>query len=79
MLAPPLPQLVINQSDSQPVLVLSNLVQGTYKYTLAVVNKQKVTASDNVTIQVLPNPLDDYLIQVHLEGDISSFSLTKQV
>ena len=61
------------------MLMLSDLVEGTYKYTLTIVNTQHVSASDGVTIQVFPDPLDDYLIQVHLEGEISAFSVTKQV
>ena len=72
-------QVVVNGSDSKPVLVLSGLVSGTYNFTLKVTNKYGKTASDTVTLTVLPNPHDPYLVQVQIEGNISNFTRTEKV
>jgi hypothetical protein len=72
-------QLVMNGSDRQAVLVLSDLVEGTYNYTLTVTSSNGMVASSDVTINVLPNPVQDHLLQVHIEGGASSFTLAEQV
>ncbi len=72
-------QVVVNGSDSKPVLVLSGLVSGTYNFTLKVTNKYEKSASDTVTLTVLPNPHDPYLLQVQIEGNISNFTQTEKV
>ena len=72
-------QLVVGGSNQKSKLVLSDLVQGTYNFTLTVTNNQNMAASDTATITVLPNPLDIYSLQVHLEGDATTFSVTQQV
>lgn len=69
----------MNASAHQAVLILSGLVEGTYNYTLTISSNQGVVASDAVSINVLPNPANGYLLQVHVEGDASTFSVAKQV
>ncbi len=61
------------------MLILSDLVKGSYNFTLNVTNKQNMWAMDTVEVTVLPNPLDYYMLQVHLEGDASTFTLMEQV
>ena len=61
-------------SDKKARLILSDLVNGTYQFTLTVVNKNKEKAEDSVTLIVLPNPSDRFLLQVHLDGDITQFT-----
>ena len=72
-------QVVVNGSDSKPVLVLSGLVSGTYNFTLKVTNKYDRTATDTMTLTVLPNPHDPYLMQVQIEGSISNFTQIEKV
>ena len=69
-----LPQIVVDHSDTKPVLILSDLVNGTYNFVLTVTNKNREHSKDNVTLMVLANPLDPYMLQVHLEEDASNFS-----
>ena len=71
--------MVVDGSDRKPVLVLSGLVSGTYNFTLTVTNKYGKTANDTVTLTVLPNPLDPFLLQVQVEGNISNFTQTDKV
>jgi len=73
------PQVVVGGAKDQPVMIVSGLVKGVYTYTLTVTNSLGVSASDSITVRVLPNPMDDYVLQVHLEGNVSAFSLAKQV
>ncbi|CAI8031979.1 Dyslexia-associated protein KIAA0319-like protein [Geodia barretti] len=61
-------------SDSKPVLILSDLVNGTYNFTLRVTNGQGVSASDAMVLHVLANPHDRHIIQLHLDADISNFT-----
>lgn len=58
---------------------MSGLVQGTYNYTLTITNRQGMVSEDTINVQVLPNSMDDYLLEVHLDGNASIFSVIKQV
>ena len=70
---------MVGKSDKMPTLILSDLVNGTYNFTLKVTNKNGESAQDNMTLRVLPNPIDKFLLQVHIEGDISQFSQVDEV
>ena len=72
-------QVVVSGSDKKPVLVLSGLVSGTYNFTLTVTNKYDKSSNDTVTLTVLRNPLDPYLIQAQIEGNISNFTEAEKV
>ena len=61
------------------MLILSNLINGTYNFSLAVTNNKGKVARDNVTLTVLPNPLEQFVIQVYLDAEISTFSQDDQV
>ncbi len=61
-------------SDKKPCLIVSNLVNGTYWFTLKLTNKNGEIAEDSVMVTVLPNPSDRFLLQVHLDGDITQFT-----
>jgi len=66
--------MAVNDSDHQPVLILSNLVNGTYNFVLTVTNKNGQKASDNVTLTVLPNPNERDILQVYVEDDPWKFT-----
>ena len=67
-------QIPLLDSDSKPILILSDLVNGTYNFTLHVINSQGVSASDTMVLRVLANPHDRHIIQLHLDADISNFT-----
>ena len=67
-------QRVMEGSDKKPCLIVSNLVNGTYWFTLKLTNKNGEIAEDSVMVTVLPNPSDRFLLQVHLDGDITQFT-----
>ena len=67
-------QMAVHYSDKLPILILSNLANGTYHFTLTITNQNKEKASDNVTLTVLPNPHERHIIQVHVEEDPWNFT-----
>ncbi len=67
-------QRVLGDSDKKPRLIMSDLVNGTYQFTLKVTNKNGEVAEDTATLVILPNPSDRFLLQVHLDGDITQFT-----
>ena len=66
--------MAVHHSDKLPVLILSNLANGTYRFTLTITNRNKEKASDNVTLTVLPNPHENHIIQAHVEEDPWNFT-----
>lgn len=70
---------VIGSSDKTPVLVLSNLVAGSYHFTLTVTNKNKQKDSDTMSLTVQANTMDPHVIQIYLEGAISNFTEADKV
>lgn len=69
---------MVQGSDTSAVLVVSGLVEGTYNFTLTVVNKNTLSASDMATVSVAPHPMQLYMLQVVLEEN-NTFSLADQV
>ena len=67
-------QIPLLKSDEKPVMVLSNLVNGTYNFTLHVTNSLGESANDSMTLHVLSNPFDHFIIQLHLDTEISNFT-----
>lgn len=67
-------QAVVGATDSQPVLLLSNLINGSYNFSLTVVNKNNKRSTDSVTLTVLSNPFDKYIVEIHLNMDIWNFT-----
>ena len=61
------------------MLILSNLINGTYNFSLTVTNSKGKRATDNVTLTVLPNPMEEFVIQVYLDDEISTFTKDDQV
>ncbi len=61
--SPPL-QTVVGVSNTQPVLLLSNLIDGTYNFTLTVTNKNQQRSTDTVLLTVLANPHDKCIVEV---------------
>ena len=61
------------------MLVLSNLVSGSYHFTLTVTNKNKEKDSDTMSLTVQSNTMDPHVIQIYLEGAISNFTEADKV
>ena len=66
--------MAVNHSDHQPVLILSNLVNGTYHFVLTITNRNSQKARDNVTLTVLPNSNERDILQVFVEDDPWKFT-----
>ena len=66
--------MVVNVSDTKPVLMLSNLINGTYNFTLTITNKNDQSATNHVLLRVLPNPHEKDIIEIHLSLPIWNFT-----
>ncbi|ALC43405.1 CG7565 [Drosophila busckii] len=62
---------VIGHTDKQPIMILSNVVQGRYVFKLTVSDEQGLSSTDTVSINVHADPLLPYLLQVTLPMGIS--------
>uniref|UniRef100_A0A4W3J2E8 KIAA0319 like n=1 Tax=Callorhinchus milii TaxID=7868 RepID=A0A4W3J2E8_CALMI len=67
---------VLNASDHQAVLFLSNLVEGTYTFHLKVTDAKGESNVDRATVEVKPDPRKNDLVEIIL--DISVSQLTER-
>ncbi|XP_072890479.1 dyslexia-associated protein KIAA0319-like protein isoform X2 [Hemitrygon akajei] len=67
---------VLNNSDHQPVLFLSNLVEGLYTFRLKVTDAKGESHMDRATLEVRPDPRKNDLVEIIL--DISVSQLTER-
>ncbi|XP_076429190.1 dyslexia-associated protein KIAA0319 homolog isoform X1 [Peromyscus maniculatus bairdii] len=67
---------VIGGSDSRVALQLANLVEGIYTFHLLVTDSQGASDSDTATVEVLPDPKKDGLVELILQ--VSVEQLTEQ-
>ncbi|CAH2043698.1 unnamed protein product, partial [Iphiclides podalirius] len=65
---------VILDSDTQPVLMLTNIESGRYVFELTVTDDQGETDRDTVSVQVKPDPLEMNLLEMTLHTPVSTFT-----
>ncbi|XP_017053153.1 LOW QUALITY PROTEIN: dyslexia-associated protein KIAA0319-like protein [Drosophila ficusphila] len=63
--------VIVADTDKEPVMILTNLVQGRYVFTLTVSDDQGLTSSDTVSVNVRPDPKILNLVQMTLPMGIS--------
>ncbi|XP_066125797.1 dyslexia-associated protein KIAA0319-like protein homolog isoform X1 [Saccopteryx bilineata] len=68
---------VLNHSDHHPILLLSNLVEGTYTFHLKVTDAKGESHTDQTTVEVKPDPRRNDLVEIIL--DISVSQLTERL
>lgn len=67
---------VVGGSDSRAALQLTNLVEGVYSFHLRVTDSQGASDSDTATVEVLPDPKKDGLVELILQVGVEQ--LTEQ-
>ncbi|XP_053610675.1 dyslexia-associated protein KIAA0319 [Plodia interpunctella] len=65
---------VILHSDTQPVLMLTNIEAGRYVFELTVTDDQGESGRDTVSVQVKPDPLDMNLLELTLNTPVATFT-----
>ncbi|XP_045714413.1 dyslexia-associated protein KIAA0319-like protein homolog isoform X1 [Phyllostomus hastatus] len=65
---------VLNRSDHQPILFLSNLVEGTYTFHLKVTDAKGESSTDRTTVEVKPDPRKNNLVEVILDVNVSQLT-----
>ncbi|EDX09633.1 GD13023 [Drosophila simulans] len=63
--------VIVADTDKEPVMILTNLVQGRYVFTLTVSDDQGLTSSDTVSVNVRSDPKLLNLVQMTLPMGIS--------
>ncbi|XP_041089859.1 dyslexia-associated protein KIAA0319-like protein [Polyodon spathula] len=71
---PPRRRDVLNQSDRQPVLLLTNLVEGTYTFNLRVSDAKGESSTARGTVEVRPDPQHSDLVEMLLAVGVSQVS-----
>ncbi|XP_060659533.1 dyslexia-associated protein KIAA0319-like protein [Drosophila nasuta] len=62
---------IVGDTDKQSVMILTNVVQGRYVFKLTVSDDQGLTGTDTVSINVHPDPMLHYLVEMTLPMGIS--------
>ncbi|XP_072466176.1 dyslexia-associated protein KIAA0319-like protein homolog isoform X2 [Notamacropus eugenii] len=65
---------VLNHSDHQPILFLSNLVEGTYTFHLRVTDAKGESDTDRTTVDVKPDPRKNNLVEMILDVNVSQLT-----
>ncbi|XP_074656398.1 dyslexia-associated protein KIAA0319-like protein isoform X2 [Tubulanus polymorphus] len=69
---------IVNGSDHQVALLLTNVVPGRYIFILKVSDAEGLTSSSTATVIVKPDADLKNLIEVHLGADLGSFTQSKK-
>ncbi|NXJ71455.1 K319L protein, partial [Rostratula benghalensis] len=65
---------VLNNSDHHPVLLLSNLVEGTYTFHLRVTDAKGESDMERSTVEVKPDPRKNNLVEMILDVNVSQLT-----
>ncbi|KFW10371.1 Dyslexia-associated protein KIAA0319-like [Fulmarus glacialis] len=65
---------VLNNSDHHPVLLLSNLVEGTYTFHLRVTDAKGESDVERSTVEVRPDPRKNNLVEIILDVNVSQLT-----
>ncbi|NXF11456.1 K319L protein, partial [Smithornis capensis] len=65
---------VLNNSDHHPVLLLSNLVEGTYTFHLRVTDAKGESDVERTTVEVKPDPRKNNLVEMILDVNVSQLT-----
>ncbi|XP_069731435.1 dyslexia-associated protein KIAA0319-like protein homolog [Phaenicophaeus curvirostris] len=65
---------VLNNSDHHPVLLLSNLVEGTYTFHLRVTDAKGESDVERSTVEVKPDPRKNNLVEIILDVNVSQLT-----
>ncbi|NXI48008.1 K319L protein, partial [Galbula dea] len=65
---------VLNNSDHHPVLLLSNLVEGTYTFHLRVTDAKGESDVERATVEVKPDPRKNNLVEIILDVNVSQLT-----
>ncbi|NXO18627.1 K319L protein, partial [Oriolus oriolus] len=65
---------VLNNSDHHPVLLLSNLVEGTYTFHLRVADAKGESDVERTTVEVKPDPRKNNLVEIILDVNVSQLT-----
>ncbi|KFP72469.1 Dyslexia-associated protein KIAA0319-like, partial [Acanthisitta chloris] len=65
---------VLNNSDHHPVLLLSNLVEGTYTFHLRVTDAKGESDVERTTVEVRPDPRKNNLVEMILDVNVSQLT-----
>ncbi|NXR09060.1 K319L protein, partial [Semnornis frantzii] len=65
---------VLNNSDHHPVLLLSNLVEGTYTFHLRVTDAKGESDVERSTVEVRPDPRKNNLVEMILDVNVSQLT-----
>ncbi|EOA97153.1 Uncharacterized protein KIAA0319-like, partial [Anas platyrhynchos] len=65
---------VLNNSDHHPILLLSNLVEGTYTFHLRVTDAKGESDVERTTVEVKPDPRKNNLVEIILDVNVSQLT-----
>uniref|UniRef100_W5LWA4 KIAA0319 like n=1 Tax=Lepisosteus oculatus TaxID=7918 RepID=W5LWA4_LEPOC len=65
---------VLNNSDHQAVLLLGNLVEGKYSFTLTVTDSKGQSSTDHGTVEVRPDPWARDLVELVLDVPVAQLT-----
>ncbi|NXU49113.1 K319L protein, partial [Turnix velox] len=65
---------VLNNSDHHPILLLSNLVEGTYTFHLRVTDAKGESDVERSTVEVKPDPRKNNLVEMILDVNVSQLT-----
>ncbi|XP_064597455.1 dyslexia-associated protein KIAA0319-like protein [Liolophura sinensis] len=65
---------VLNGSDHQAVLQITNVIAGRYVFVLEVTDTEGLTQTDTASVTVKPDPHALDVVELHIKADLSTFT-----